>query len=279
METNDIATLARIKTAQIVGIDKNNSNQVIFARNTTDAMKIAYRLSDVQEGEEVVVEKNTFIGTRNVFEMHRDFGNTKKKNIGTTYSSDAIKENYEGYDTTTRVHHKITTIQGEAALENVLKEIHAQTKILVISHVNRLNGKICDLAKIAKEVKKQYPNILIIVDGAQAVGQLAKVDFPLLEKAGVDFYAGSTFHKRLEADQGACLYVAKKHRGKYSLLEKLSPEEQVIFTGMLPESSFSNVDEEFTPKRYSMIVAALQSQENRGLLKGNDFSEKVKKMQ
>jgi len=54
LEEPNITKLARKKCAQLVGIDKEKIDQVIFARNTTDAIKIAYRLSNIEQNNEII---------------------------------------------------------------------------------------------------------------------------------------------------------------------------------------------------------------------------------
>ncbi|MFA6603172.1 MAG: cysteine desulfurase [Candidatus Shapirobacteria bacterium] len=65
--------------------------------------------------------------------------------------------------------------------------ITAKTKLISFTHVSNVTGLINDVEKIVKTVKKINEKIVVVVDGAQAVGHM-KIE---VERLGVDFYVFS----------------------------------------------------------------------------------------
>jgi len=92
------------------------------------------------------------------------------------------------------------------------KLISKKTKILALTHVSNVVGTVNPIKKIAQIAKKINPNILLVVDGAQAVGHM-KVD---VNELGVDFYAISG-HKMYGPMGVGVLW------GKKKLLEIMEP--------------------------------------------------------
>ncbi len=71
--------------------------------------------------------------------------------------------------------------------QRITQHINADTSVLAFAHVSNVLGTINDVAGIATAVRKVNKNVVIVVDGAQAVPHL-DVDVPVL---GVDYYAFS----------------------------------------------------------------------------------------
>jgi cysteine desulfurase/selenocysteine lyase len=65
--------------------------------------------------------------------------------------------------------------------------ITTKTKLISFTHVSNVTGLTNDVETIAKTVKKLNKEVMVVVDGAQAVGHL-KIE---AEKWGVDFYVFS----------------------------------------------------------------------------------------
>jgi len=91
-------------------------------------------------------------------------------------------------------------------------ELSENTKLLAICQVGNVLGQINDIEKIVKEARKINPDILVVVDGAQAVGH-RKVE---VEKMDVDFYAFSG-HK-MYGPTGVGVLWGKKNR-----IEEMEP--------------------------------------------------------
>jgi len=117
------------------------------------------------------------------------------------------------------------------------KLISKKTKILALTHVSNVVGTVNPIKKIAQIAKKINPNILLVVDGAQAVGHM-KVD---VNELGVDFYAISG-HKMYGPMGVGVLW------GKKKLLEIMEPMN--FGGGMISQvsrnvSSWARVPEKF----------------------------------
>jgi cysteine desulfurase/selenocysteine lyase len=115
--------------------------------------------------------------------------------------------------------------------------ISKKTKILAVAHVSNVVGAVNPIKKIAQIAKKINPNILIVVDGAQAVGHM-KVD---VKNLGADFYAFSG-HKMYGPMGVGVLW------GKKKWLEKIEPMN--FGGGMISEvgrniSNWARVPEKF----------------------------------
>ncbi len=99
---------------------------------------------------------------------------------------------------------------NEVTLENVIKSITLQTKVIALAHITNVIGDIRPLQEIIEYAHSH--NILVIVDGAQSISHI-KVD---VQKLGVDFYAFSG-HKMMAPTGTGILY------GKYDLLKQMKP--------------------------------------------------------
>ena len=71
--------------------------------------------------------------------------------------------------------------------QRITKHINADTSVLAFAHVSNVLGTVSDVVGIAKAVRKVNKNVVIVVDGAQAVPHLDD-DVPAL---GIDYYAFS----------------------------------------------------------------------------------------
>jgi cysteine desulfurase/selenocysteine lyase len=100
--------------------------------------------------------------------------------------------------------------QGELLLEDFEKLLNAKTKIVAIAHLSNALGTINPVREIIRMAHAH--NILVLVDGAQAVARM-KVDVQALD---CDFYAFSS-HKLYGPTGVGILY------GKTKLLEAMPP--------------------------------------------------------
>ncbi len=115
--------------------------------------------------------------------------------------------------------------------------ISKKTKILALTHVSNVVGTINPIKKISEIAKKINPEILVVIDGAQAVGHI-KVE---VKELGADFYAFSG-HKMYGPMGVGILW------GKKKLLEEMEPMN--FGGGMISEvdrngSSWARVPEKF----------------------------------
>lgn len=99
---------------------------------------------------------------------------------------------------------------GRMSVSSFEKALHPRVKVVSIAHISNVLGMTYDLQSICKMAHAN--NIIVCVDGAQAIGHTA-VD---VHDLGVDFYAFSA-HKMLGPSGVGVLY------GKIDHLESMSP--------------------------------------------------------
>jgi cysteine desulfurase/selenocysteine lyase len=130
--------------------------------------------------------------------------------IETEHASSILPWMIAGKDKNISVEYIELTKEGRLTVENVKKAIHDKVKVIAFAQVGNVLGfdtPVKEIAKIAHE-----NNILLVVDGAQAVAHVP-VDVQDLD---VDFYVFSA-HKMCGPTGIGVLY------GKYELLDALTP--------------------------------------------------------
>jgi cysteine desulfurase/selenocysteine lyase len=130
--------------------------------------------------------------------------------IETEHASSILPWMIAGKDKNISVEYIELTKEGRLTVENVKKAIHDKVKVIAFAQVGNVlgyNTPVKEIAKIAHE-----NNILLVVDGAQAVAHVP-VDVQDLD---VDFYVFSA-HKMCGPTGIGVLY------GKYELLDALTP--------------------------------------------------------
>lgn len=185
-------------------INARSEREVIFVRNTTEAINlVTYCWGRLN------VSKNDEIMTT-IMEHHSNFIPWQQLCI----ENGAIL--------------KILDIDnsGKLILENFETSINKRTKIIAITYVSNTLGTINPLKKIIKIAKSRNPQILILVDAAQAVPHL-KVD---VQDLNCDFLAFSG-QKMLGPTGAGVLW------GKEELLKNLPP---FMFGGEMIKEVFLN---------------------------------------
>ena len=162
--------------------------------------------------------------------------------------------------------------------------------MLMFSHILRDNGRllpvkeICDLARQVKAKKNpENPNLFIFVDGAQALGNLPKIDF---NELGCDFYCANP-HKTLGSEVVGLMFFDPnnpKIQANLQRLKNLNYQQQVLRKGMFhpdlvrqfaPENQdgeISNVPDEINIADTWGFIAANQILTEQFGRQGNDFS-------
>ena len=208
---------ARETVAKFIGAD---TNEVVFTRNTTESINLVmYSLGTniVGKGDEVVVS---------IMEHHSNFVPWQQLclNTGATF--------------------KIIGINKDARLDvfnkseiNLKQVVTSKTKILALTHVSNVLGTVNPIKEIVSQAKRINPEIIVVVDGAQAVPHM-KVD---VKELGCDFYAFSG-HKMLGPTGVGVLW------GKKKLLDEMEPflfGGEMIAEVRLDGTTFADVPEKF----------------------------------
>jgi cysteine desulfurase/selenocysteine lyase len=174
-----------------------SQKEIVFTRNTTEGINlIMYALATnvVRPGDEIVTT---------IMEHHSNFVPWQQIAAHTNAVFKLIHLNSKGKL-------GITDEQtGEVGLDGVITK---KTKLLCITHVSNVLGTINPIASIVKRAREINPGIIVIVDGAQAVGHIP-VDVKALD---CDFYAFSG-HKMFGPTGAGVLY------GKKTLLDSMHP--------------------------------------------------------
>lgn len=169
-------------------INANSECEIIFTNNATDSLNkivFGYFKYNLKGGDEVLITKAEHAS--NVlpwFELSNEIN---------------IKINYIDLDDS----YKLT-------LDNVIKSVTPNTKVISIAHVSNVVGDIRPIKDIIDYAHKN--NILVVIDGAQSIPHM-KTD---VQKLDIDFLAFSA-HKMCGPTGVGILY------GKKCLLENMYP--------------------------------------------------------
>jgi len=101
-----------------------------------------------------------------------------------------------------------------AVVEALLAGLTERTRVVFLSHITSPTALVLPVGEVAAAVRARRPEVLVVVDGAHAPGQ---VDLDL-HGLGVDFYGGNC-HKWLSSPKGAGFLYARRDRQE--LLEPL----------------------------------------------------------
>lgn len=184
------ATSEYEKTRQTVAefIKAKNSNEIIFTRNTTESINlVAYSL-----GRQIINKDDEV--TTTIMEHHSNF-------VPWQVLTNQSKANF-----------KIINIDKEGYLIDIEKYITKNTKILALSYVSNVLGTINPVKEIIKKAKRINPNIVVVIDAAQAIPHM-KLN---VSDLNCDFLAFSA-HKMLGPTGVGILW------GKKELLDEMLP--------------------------------------------------------
>ncbi|KKP49932.1 MAG: Cysteine desulfurase [Candidatus Roizmanbacteria bacterium GW2011_GWA2_33_33] len=196
------ATIEFEETRSIVSkfINANKSEEIIFTRNTTESLNLlAYSL-----GRKIVETDDEIVTT--IMEHHSNFvpWQVLASEVGATFKIIDIDD--EGY-----LDLGLEKVKNQKlkVLEQIITK---KTKILTLTYVSNVLGTINPVKEIIKEAKKINPEIIVIVDAAQAVPHL-KID---VQDLGADFIVFSS-HKMLGPTGVGVLW------GKEKILQEMYP--------------------------------------------------------
>ncbi len=199
------ATVEFEETRQIVSkfINANRSEEIIFTRNTTESLNLlAYSL-----GRKIIESDDEIVTT--IMEHHSNFvpWQILADETGATFK--VVDINEEGYLDLKfdEVKSQKAKVKNKSKNSKVLETIITKrTKILALTYVSNVLGTINPIKEIISIVKKINPNIITIVDAAQAVPYL-KVD---VQDLGADFIVFSS-HKMLGPTGVGVLWGKEKY--------------------------------------------------------------------
>ena len=176
-------------------INANNSREIIFTRNATESLNLlAYSLGRkiINPGDEIVTT---------IMEHHSNFvpWQVLAEEVGATFKIIDIDEdgNLE------------FKIQNSELLKQIITK---KTKILTLTYVSNVLGTINPIKEIISTAKSINPNIIAIIDAAQATPHL-KID---VQDLGADFIVFSS-HKMLGPTGVGVLW------GKEKILKDMYP--------------------------------------------------------
>lgn len=201
VEATEMMEKAREKIAKFVGVA--DCAEIIFVRNATEAINlVAYSWGrlNVEKNDEIVLT---------VAEHHSNFVVWQQlaAENGAVLKIVPVDEN------------------GEVDELAFKKAITKKTKLVAFFHVSNVLGTINPVEKLVSIVKGQLSNVVILIDGAQAVPHMP-VD---IDSIGADFYV-FTGHKMLGPTGIGVLWA------KRELLEQMPP---FLFGGeMISKVSF-----------------------------------------
>lgn len=183
VEATDLYENARASVAEF--INAANARQIVFTRNTTESMNLiaySYGLSNVKAGDEILVS---------IMEHHSNLLPWQMvcRNTGATLRFIDCEQD------------------GSVDLDKVRELITDKTKIVAITQVSNVLGRVNPIAEIAKMAHEK--NAVIVVDGAQSIPHMA-VDVQALD---ADFFAFSG-HKVFGPMGIGVLYGKKEHLKK-----------------------------------------------------------------
>lgn len=215
---------SRVSVSQF--INASRPEEIIFTRSTTEGINlVAYSL-----GREIVRENDELVTTQ--MEHHSNFvpWQVLASENGAVFKVIGITK--DGYLSIVSPHdNKIINVTD---LETI---INKRTKIFAITYISNVLGTINPVKEIIAAVKKINPNVITIVDAAQAVPQ-RKVD---VQELGCDFLVFSS-HKMLGPTGVGVLW------GKYELLDRMFPfqygGEMILEVGM-EETTFKKPPHKF----------------------------------
>jgi cysteine desulfurase / selenocysteine lyase len=231
-------------------INAGRWEEIIFTRNTTEALNLlATSLGQdiINEGDEIVIS---------VMEHHSNFVPWQQLALKKKAKFTVIDIDDEGY---LKIFNKN---EQKVNIELLKQYISFSTKILTLVYVSNTVGTINPITEIIKAAKEINPNIITIVDAAQAAPHM-KID---VQAIGCDFLAFSS-HKMLGPTGVGVLW------GKYDLLQKLSPYQyggEMISEVSIEQTTFKDTPYKFeagTPNIADVIAfkEAMRYLENMGL--------------
>jgi isopenicillin-N epimerase len=162
-------------------------NDLFFVRNATTGINTILDNLQLKPGEEILVTNHRYEAV----------GQTVKS-FAKRWGA-AVKEAHIDFPAPSR----------EEMTESILDAVSAKTRIVLVDQISSLTATLFPVDALADAFREK--NILFIVDGAHAPGQISVS----LDSSGFDFWTGN-LHKWCCAPKGsALLYVAPQHQRNF----------------------------------------------------------------
>lgn len=157
--------------------------EIAFNRNTTEALNTIISGLNLNKGDEIIVSEQDYSTVMKTWEQ-------REKRDGIVLKWITMEMPAENKD-------KI--------INTYLEAITKKTKVIMLTHVNNINGNIIPVKEIIQKARAINPEIKMLVDGAHAFGHL---HFKISD-LDCDYY-GASLHKWLCAPFGTGLLYVKK---------------------------------------------------------------------
>ena len=181
--TGNRMEVTREKIAQLTGASKD---EILLTGNTTEGLNLVSSSIILNKGDEVVTTTMEHGGAE----------------VGLEYLckiSDAALR---------KIELPLIPSNPEQLAESVISQLSAQTRVLLLSHVNTITGLVMPFYLLKDHCRKA--GIFLIADGAQSVGQI-----PVnVVSMGVDAFAASGHKWLLGPKETGFLYLKKEHHEK-----------------------------------------------------------------
>lgn len=200
--------------------DRFNSNKILLTTSGTHAIEMAAILSEIKEGDEVIIPSYTFVSTANAFALR-----------GAKIVYCDIREDNLNID--------------ENKIEKLITE---KTKAIVPVHYA---GVACEMDKIM-EVAKKY-NLIVIEDAAQGVD--AKYKDKYLGTIG-DFGCYS-FHetKNFSAGEGGAISINNpKYLERAEIIREKGTNRNQFFRGQVDKYTWVDIGSSYLPSDINAAV-------------------------
>jgi len=261
----------RKKVAQLVNLQKDN---VAFANNTTDAASLVFWLAGLKKGNSVITTDAENESIPRIFRYYMDHANrsdgwTSWQNFAQYSNSEANLVAKRPTGVEVRVVRAYET-SDRVFLKNLLSNIDESTKLVVFCHVLRENGRIMPVKEICRSIHEINQEIHVLVDGAQCLGTLPRIDFSEL---GCDFYV-ATPHKTLCSETTGLLFIHPKNLNLCSRINSVPRKRQIIKKDQFSEELGIQPNSEYAislPEIYALNLIIDYYKETKWVV-GNDFS-------
>jgi len=232
---------ARAAAAEVMGLPRESSANVVLTRNATEASALCLWLSGLRRPgrlPRIVTTDAENLSIPRGFRFFMEHGNPHGRDLWSSFQDFGARRQFSLDEERRSTGIEVVEIDVLSRLDRLEREIEEavthETDLVVFSHVIRDNGRICDVADLCRAIRRRNPNVWILVDGAQAIGAVQSL---AVENLGCDFYIGAP-HKTLGTYPLGLLYMsdrAKENVGALSGRDEGGRYEATVLEGMFAE--------------------------------------------